>query len=168
MIFINNNKGIEYDMKTLSKGIKLQCKKENRKFKNSYKISVRGGYPTICIGHKHFRIHKLIGRIVYGEYGKKYCIHHKDCNKLNNDIDNLQLLTYSEHIKIHNIHKNVCKEKLKQNAMKGIQKITRHDVTKENVLSLRGKGMTYKSIAKTLNCSYNTVWRRLKDWSDEQ
>lgn len=32
---------------------------------------------------------------------KHYCIHHLDGNGLNNKVDNLQMLTHSEHIKLH-------------------------------------------------------------------
>lgn len=32
---------------------------------------------------------------------KGFCVHHKDHNKLNNDPDNLELLTISEHMKHH-------------------------------------------------------------------
>lgn len=34
---------------------------------------------------------------------KDYVVHHKDFNRLNNDISNLQVLTYSEHRRLHNI-----------------------------------------------------------------
>ncbi len=33
---------------------------------------------------------------------KGYTVHHVDCNRLNNDFDNLKLMTTSEHIKLHN------------------------------------------------------------------
>jgi len=34
-----------------------------------------------------------------------YVIHHKDLNKLNNDISNLELMTNFEHKSLHNINK---------------------------------------------------------------
>ena len=59
-------------------------------------------------GHyrKIFNEHLFLHRYVYeSHYGKipdgDYVIHHKDFNKDNNDISNLQLLTRGEHTKIH-------------------------------------------------------------------
>lgn len=39
--------------------------------------------------------------------------------------------------------------------------ISRSDVTKETVISIRNKGLTINQIAEKLNCGYNTVCRRL-------
>lgn len=43
---------------------------------------------------------------------KKYKVHHKDNNHLNNNIDNLQIVTISEHSKIHNKDKLILRDKL--------------------------------------------------------
>lgn len=39
----------------------------------------------------------------FGEIPKGYDIHHIDLNHLNNDISNLQLMTHSEHMRLHMI-----------------------------------------------------------------
>ena len=48
---------------------------------------------------------KLLHRLIYEEYNGKiphgYQIHHKDCNKLNNSIDNLEALTPYQHKQKH-------------------------------------------------------------------
>lgn len=50
------------------------------------------------------------GRCIYRKIVEKFigrpllsneCIHHKDRNRNNNDISNLQIVTHSEHVKIH-------------------------------------------------------------------
>lgn len=56
-------------------------------------------------GHLKLRNGKTIHRMVWEYYNGKipegYVIHHKDENKLNNSIDNLQLLTRKEHKILH-------------------------------------------------------------------
>ena len=37
-----------------------------------------------------------------GDLQSKVHVHHKDKNPLNNDLDNLELLTASQHMKLHN------------------------------------------------------------------
>ena len=51
-------------------------------------------------------LHNYIYERSYGKIPDGYEIHHIDCNKLNNDLTNLQLLTPSEHTKIHAILRN--------------------------------------------------------------
>jgi len=38
---------------------------------------------------------------------KGFNIHHKDFNPLNNNIDNLELMTASEHLKLHYTKRNI-------------------------------------------------------------
>lgn len=52
-------------------------------------------------------IHRAIYEAYYGEIPKGYIIHHKDGNKLNNNIENLECLTRAEHASLH--HKGVPK-----------------------------------------------------------
>lgn len=50
----------------------------------------------------NYAIHRAIWFYYYGAIPINYEIHHKDSNKANNDISNLQLLTKSEHKSLHN------------------------------------------------------------------
>ena len=47
-------------------------------------------------------LHRLIFEKEYGSIPEGYCIHHIDGNKLNNSIDNLEMLPKSEHHHLHN------------------------------------------------------------------
>jgi hypothetical protein len=51
-------------------------------------------------GHRK-RLHRYIWEYYNGKIPKGYNIHHKDHNKDNNELDNLELLSASEHKKIH-------------------------------------------------------------------
>jgi len=60
------------------------------------------GYKIINIGRrKEMSEHRLIWEQHYGKIPKGYIIHHKDENRSNNDINNLQLLTTSQHAELH-------------------------------------------------------------------
>jgi hypothetical protein len=48
--------------------------------------------------------HHIIWENANGPIPDKYEIHHKDHDKKNNDLENLQLVTASEHQKIHSPH----------------------------------------------------------------
>lgn len=47
-------------------------------------------------------IYILVDKLFNGPLPKGYIVHHKDHNKLNDNLDNLERLTISEHMKIHN------------------------------------------------------------------
>lgn len=68
---------------------------------NLLKPSITCGYYKIRLSNnglvKDYMIHQLVYQIFKGDYDKsKYIVDHIDGNKLNNDINNLRLLTNSE------------------------------------------------------------------------
>lgn len=52
-------------------------------------------------------LHREVYEKHYGSIPKGYIVHHKDGDKLNNSIDNLELMSRAEHASIH--HKGVPK-----------------------------------------------------------
>lgn len=81
-----------------------------------FTINSNGYYE--CTTKDRLMLHNYIWENQNGKIPNGYEIHHKDFNKINNDISNLQLVTPSEHTKIHSIAKNgsgmnkkvLCKE----------------------------------------------------------
>lgn len=69
----------------------------------SFRKDKKTGYYLSCkpIGKRRKRLHVYLWELVYGEIPKGYEIHHKDHNKDNNNIENLELLTKREHIARH-------------------------------------------------------------------
>ena len=64
-------------------------------------------------------LHQAVWSSVHGKLPKGYCIHHKDENPMNNDIDNLELLSIQAHNAHHAktniwIHSNECKDHLRK------------------------------------------------------
>ena len=58
-----------------------------------------------CIKNHHFPIFQLVWFVFNGEKPKGYSIHHIDHNKLNDKLDNLVMLSRSEHAKHHALNR---------------------------------------------------------------
>lgn len=161
MEFVNECKCIvEYDV--LEKAIVEECKRRNIIPKSKYKIYMYRGYAGISLKHDKVSVHRIIGKYMVGyDLGSEISVHHIDGNKLNNLISNLQVLRNSLHTKEHNLVQYASKDKLRENAKLGTEKIKRNDVTTEIVKELRNKGYTIPQMAQKLNCGYNTICRRL-------
>ena len=59
------------------------------------------GYACICLGGKDIKLHRYIWEKQNGVISKGFQLHHKDYNKSNWRLDNLELVTQSDHLKIH-------------------------------------------------------------------
>ena len=58
------------------------------------------GYYTVYVDKANEPLHRLIAETFIPNPDKSPCVTHKDGNKLNNSVDNLEWVTYSE----NNIH----------------------------------------------------------------
>lgn len=84
----------------------------NHPREHSYKID-RDGYKEVCLSiiqngiHKRIykRAHRLIWETFMGPIPLEFTIDHIDCNKLNNNLSNLRLLTREENTSIANLNK---------------------------------------------------------------
>ena len=70
-------------------------------FYEGHKVYMNGEYPAIFLNGENQHIHRLEWIKHYGEIPENCIIHHKDHNKLNWNIDNLELLNRSQHIYEH-------------------------------------------------------------------
>jgi len=85
---------------------------------NGYKFikdKKTGYYLSGNIDGKRYRLHRYVWEYYNGIIPKGYDIHHKDHNKDNNNIDNLELLTKKEHIEIHKHLDEKLKQKYRDN-----------------------------------------------------
>lgn len=62
---------------------------------------MNGEYPAIWLNGENRHVHVIEWERHNGSVPKGMIVHHKDEDKMNWNIDNLELLTRSEHIKIH-------------------------------------------------------------------
>jgi hypothetical protein len=97
---VGNKKGY----KQIKKAHETRKKFYEKRFKENPKLYLNTqGYMMIAIpGTKGKKYHRYIWELYNGKIPEGYVIHHKDRNKLNNSIDNLQLMTESEHSILHN------------------------------------------------------------------
>jgi hypothetical protein len=95
-------------------------------------------------------IHRLVAAAFIVNPENKRCINHIDCNKCNNNVENLEWCTYSENA-IH-AHKNGLVITAK-GEKQGSSKLTENDVFKIKELS---KTLSARKIAKLYNMD-NTV-----------
>ena len=76
-----------------------------------------GGYYAVCINKKNKRVHRLVMLAFVGVPPDGYIVHHKDGNKLNNELQNLQYATQSENMKEYYKSKREQKKKTNEAGM---------------------------------------------------
>ena len=68
---------------------------------DGHKVYMNGNYPAIFLNGKTMHVHRVEWEKYNGVIPDGYIIHHRDGNKMNWKIDNLQMLSRCEHIKKH-------------------------------------------------------------------
>ena len=143
---------------------------------SNYLRESRGFYSGYyyCSNNKQ-PLHRFVYEQAYGEIPEGYVIHHKDGNKKNNRIDNLEMITSSEHKALHWEQDNPNKGQLvgeknnfygKHHTQETQRKISFSKIGKivnlVDITIMNDAGMPYESIAKELDVSRDTVKRRMK------
>jgi len=76
------------------------------------------GYATVLLFNKgkkyRVKIHRLVYEVFKGKLKKGFVINHKDCNKLNNNVTNLEQIPYSKNTKHWYDNKELCDKYNKQ------------------------------------------------------
>lgn len=90
-----------------------------------YKVNLRKDGRT-----KNLYIHRLVAETFLNlrNYSAKYQVDHIDNNRLNNDVDNLQIITQAENIKKQMLNMLSNYEKYKNNNVKTIIKSYEGDI----------------------------------------
>ena len=93
-------------------------------------------YKACKINGKHIDEHRLVmEQYLKRKLNKNEIVHHKDGDKSNNNIDNLEVMSLSDHSRLHQLgnHKSLdTKEKIKQNTEK-LWKDSNFDSIKKSV-----------------------------------
>lgn len=117
----------------------------------------KNGYRVITINNRREYEHRLVWKQHYGEIPKGYHIHHINGNKLDNRIENLELINLSEHEKLHAKERNFC-------GRKGIEPVNKTPLEIRNkIKELRKTGMYIKDICVEVGLSFPTVLKYSKE-----
>lgn len=156
IVFKNDCNAI-YDDKTLRNATCWYSHKPVCRIKHVY---MYGEYPAVSIYDKKIHIHRLLKMYELGtDIDKDLYVHHKNGNKLDSSLDNLEMISKSEHQKIHNKNKVISSEQKKKiseanQKRKGI-KMKKIDIP--DLKTLLTKGFSISEIAKKYGLSWSTV-----------
>ena len=129
--------------------------KSNRKIKPS--LTSSSGYYTVYVDGKNRLLHRLLAEVFIANPDNLPCINHKDGNKLNNDLNNLEWCTYS-----HN-NKHAYKTGLKKYAFTGGENSANRKLTVSDVKFIRENYKKYdavyggRALAKTFNVTESCI-----------
>lgn len=101
---------------------------------------------------KWFSIHRLVALNFIPNPLKKLYVNHKDGNKLNNNVSNLEWVTHAENIQ-HSY--KIGTHKIFQGENRKINKLTNKDVL--NIVKLLNKGITQRKIANMFNVTQTCI-----------
>lgn len=119
------------------------------------------GYKRVKVGGHAKNAHRaFVERLVGRKLDRDEVIHHIDCDKRNNDVSNLIIMSRSDHAKLHatgNVPKEETIEKLR---MIGRSQLLGAKLNVDDILDIRerfAKGDSCKDIAKDYDVSPTAI-----------
>ncbi len=105
-------------------------------------------------------VHRLVAAAFFGAIPNDMTVNHKDFNKENNSIENLEVVTYSYNL-LHALRNNRRKEYDRSGEKNGRSKLTEHEVD-----YIRGLHISVSDMAKMMGVSRAVIYsiRNYKTW----
>ncbi len=129
----------------------------DNKTQKPIKFHISNGYLRCRIGSKNEYLHRLIAMCFLENFNSCLSVNHKDGNKLNNDINNLEIISLSENTKhAHKTGLNNNKGELNKSAL----------LTQKQAEEIFILNKPYKEIAKEYNISITMISliKNKKNW----
>lgn len=106
-------------------------------FYDGHKVYMSGNYPAIFLNGKNVHLHRYVWEKYNGKIPEGFIVHHKDEDKKNWNIENLELLSRGEHVLKHseNLHSEASR--------KFGEKSRHHKLTQEQVNYIRAVFIRY-------------------------
>ena len=151
------------NVRTIDRKVKYADKYINAKGKVLKPAIDKKGYLRVAFKHlgKHstFKVHRLVAEVFLSNELNKPMVNHKDGNKQNNNVSNLEWATNSENIK-HAFDNGLIKAKKSIESHR--TKRTKEQI--EQMCFMRSLGMSYKSIADKLGVCKSVAMRNIKSY----
>lgn len=132
----------------------------------SKRIGKTGYYlVNLCINHKckTFSFHRLIAKLFIENPKNLPCVNHIDGNKLNNSLNNLEWVTFSENAK-HAIKNGLAI--IRKGVLTKNGRFSEDDI--KNIRKLSENNIPARKIAEKYNVSKSTIqqiiWRKTYKW----
>lgn len=147
----------------------FSCGTSINRRKKLMKQNIKNGYYYVCLTDINGKpskkyVHRIIAQSFIDNQNNKKEVNHIDCNKLNNNIMNLEWTTRKENLQ-HSYDNGLKREHEKH----GMAKLTKNEVLKIRKL-YKSKKYSYRQLSEMYNVSMSCIsmivtnrnWRNLK------
>ena len=163
-IIFRNECGCIVDESLLAKAIVWH---QNKPTSANKKIYIHGRYPCVSIHNEKIHVHRLIVSYMEGrKLDRNEHVHHKNHNRLDSSVGNLEIICASEHLSKHNkgrilslSHRKSISEAGRKR--RGIKMKKRVNIPLDELREMVDSGLSINKIAKHFACDRSTIRSRL-------